>query len=126
MAPLTIYLIDDNFTFLAAAVDFLEKHAQEVTIIGTATNGLQALEQCAILHPDVILVDLKMPDLSGLDLLPQLRAALPQAWIIVLSMLDTPEYRQAALQAGADEFVPKAGLTAALLPATRRSTDPHA
>jgi len=61
-----------------------------------------------------------MPGLSGLETIPRLRAMLPEVSIIALTLLDAKVYRQAALAAGADDFVPKANLSTDLLPAIRR------
>jgi len=61
-----------------------------------------------------------MPGLSGLETIPLLRAMLPEASIIALTLLDAKVYRQATLAAGADDFVLKANLSTDLLPAIRR------
>jgi len=72
------------------------------------------------IKPCVILLDLNMPGLSGLETIPRLRDMLPEVGIIALTLLDPRTYRQAALAAGAEDFVAKANLTTDLLPAIRR------
>ena len=119
MSPISVLLVDDNPTFLRIASRFLEKH-DEVVLVGTAEGGVRALAQAQELRPQVILLDLAMPDLPGLEVIPRLREAVPEMRIIALTMLDTEEYRKAALAAGADEFIPKADLNTDLLPAIRR------
>jgi DNA-binding NarL/FixJ family response regulator len=68
------------------------------------------------LKPDLVLIDLNMDDLSGLEAIPRLRALLPEARIIALTMMEASSHRQAALDAGADEFVTKARMETDLLP----------
>jgi len=87
---------------------------------GPARGGEEALTQAQNLKPEVVLIDLHMPGLSGLETIPRLRAMLPEVSIIALTLLDAKVYRQAALAAGADDFVPKANLSTELLPAIRR------
>lgn len=119
MSPISVLLVDDNPTFLRITSRFLKKH-DDVDLVGTAGGGVEALSQAQELRPQVILLDLAMPDLPGLEVIPRLREVVPEMRIIALTMLDTEEYRKAALAAGADEFVPKADLNKDLLPAIRR------
>jgi len=122
MIPITVLLVDDNPTFLKVAVDFLMEYGrEEIGVIGQAGGGFEALSMAENLQPHVILVDLAMPDLPGLSLIPRLRKMLPDAGIIVLSMLDTKRYRETALSVGADGFVSKADMFAHLIPAIRRA-----
>jgi DNA-binding NarL/FixJ family response regulator len=88
--------------------------------VGAAGGGEEALALAQDLEPHIVLIDLAMPGLSGLETIPHLRAMLPEVGIIALTMLDTNSYWQAALAAGANDFVPKASLDTDLLPAIRR------
>jgi len=112
-------LVDESEAFLRVAGEFLEQH-EELAVVGTARSGREALDQAPQLKPDVILLDLKMPDLTGFEVLPQLRAMLPTAGIIILTLYDFEGYRQVALANGADEFIPKDELFTDLLPAIKR------
>jgi DNA-binding NarL/FixJ family response regulator len=121
MDPVSVLLVDDNPTFLRIATRFLQEHYRdEVVVVGTAGGGQEALIKARDLRPQVILLDLAMPDLPGLEAIPRLRAALPEMGIIALTVHNSNGYRQAALAAGADEFVSKANLSTDLLPAIRR------
>lgn len=121
MIPVTVLLVDDNPTFLKVAVEFLKEHGRdEIGVIGQACGGLEGLTMAENLRPQVILVDLAMPDLPGLSLIPRLRKMIPESGIIVLSMMDTRRYREAALGVGADGFVSKADMFGHLIPAIRR------
>jgi DNA-binding NarL/FixJ family response regulator len=119
MKPISVLLVDDNPSFLRIATRFLEQH-EDVVVVGAAGGGEEALALAQDLEPDIVLIDLAMPGLSGLETIPHLRAVLPGVGIIALTMLDTNSYWQAALAAGADGFVPKASLDTDLLPAMRR------
>jgi len=119
--PTTLLLVDDNPTFLRILKHFLEEHyGDEVVVVGTAGGGEEALVRAKELQPQVILLDLAMPGLSGLETIPRLRSMIPDVRIIVLTVLNAIGYREAALAAGADDFVSKEALTAELLPAIRR------
>ncbi len=119
MRSITVLLVDDNPGFLRIAARFLEQE-EDVVVVGAAGGGEEALALARELEPDVVLVDLAMPGLSGLETMPRLRAMLPGVGIIALTMLDTSGYREAALGAEADDFVPKAGMDRDLVPAIRR------
>lgn len=119
--PTTLLLVDDNPTFLRILKSYLdENYLEEVLVVGTASDGNEALAKATELRPDVILLDLAMPGLTGLNAIPHLRRLMPEVGIIVLTVLSTNGYREAAIAAGADEFVPKANLNTDLLPAIRR------
>jgi two-component system nitrate/nitrite response regulator NarL len=114
-----VLLVDDHEPFLRVATEFLQRH-HELVVVGTAREGKEALALAQALRPQIILLDLNMPGLNGLETIPHLRVMLPQTGIIALTLLDPRTYRQAALAAGADDFVSKANLTTDLLPAIRR------
>ena len=121
MNPISVLIADDNPTFLRIVTRFLEEQSRKtVSVVATARGGEEALAQAEALRPQVVLIDLNMPGLSGLEAIPRLRRALPDAGIIAVTLLDTDAYRKAALAAGADDFVPKMTLNAELLPAIRR------
>jgi two-component system invasion response regulator UvrY len=114
-----VLLVDDHEPFLRAAADFLQRQ-HELAVVGLLHGGEEALAQAQSLRPQVILIDLNMPGLNGLETISRMRVMLPEVGIIALTLLDPKVYRQAALAAGADDFVAKANLTTDLLPAIRR------
>jgi CheY-like chemotaxis protein len=118
MESISVMLVDDNLGFLRAAAQFLEAH-DDIVVVGTAGGGIEALEQVQDLQPQVVLVDLAMPGLPGLEVIPRLRQMLPEAGIIALTVMNTNSFRKAALVAGADDFIPKPAMRAKLLPAIR-------
>ena len=120
MKPISVLLVDDNPAFLRIATRFLQQH-DDVVVVGAADGGEEALALAQDLQPDIVVIDLAMPGLSGLETIPRLRAVLPEVGIIALTVLDTNSYRKAALTAGANDFVAKASLDTDLVLAVRRA-----
>lgn len=119
MKPISVLLVDDNPVFLRIAARFLQQH-DDIVVVGAAGGGQEALALAQDLQPELVVIDLAMPGLSGLATIPLLQVVLPKVGIIALTVLDTNGYRQAALAAGANDFVAKASLDTDLLPAIRR------
>ncbi len=116
----TVLLVDNNLTFLRIVTRFLDAH-DDVIVVGTVCKGENALTRIQNVEPDVVLIDIAVPNLlEGLEFIPRLRAALPDVSIIALTLLGTGGFRQAALDAGVDDFVPKVAMGADLLSAIRR------
>jgi DNA-binding NarL/FixJ family response regulator len=113
-----VLLIDASPLFLQSIARFLTEHAGDQIVVGGAIgDSAGALELAADLHPDIVLVGLASSAQPGLQLVPQLRAILPQAGIIVLGVVEANGYRQAALSVGADAFLLKDDVPIVLLPA---------
>jgi DNA-binding NarL/FixJ family response regulator len=119
MGPQTLLIVDDNSFFRRLATRFLSQVA-DLEVVGAAASVEEAVLKAQELRPHVALVDLNMPHSSGLALIPRLRELVPDLKIVVLTLWDSDSYRQAALAAGADDFVPKAEINTALLPVLRR------
>ena len=117
MAQISVLLVDDNPTLLRVLSRFLEElSAGAVRVVGTVLGGREAEAQALALQPDIVVVDLQMPDVPGLALLPRLRVSTPRAKIIALTLMDPLSARPAALAAGAHAFVSKAAVTEDLVP----------
>ena len=118
--PTSVLLVDENLTFLRIAMRFLDMH-DDIVVVGAVSEGEEALAQVQNLEPDIVLIDIAMPDLlGGLQFISRLRAALPGVGIIALTLIGTDGYRQALLEAGVDDFVPKVAMGSDLLLAIRR------
>lgn len=100
-----LFLCDDNAQYRQLARLALEKAGHEIA--GEAGNGKEALERAPAAAADIVLLDLNMPVMNGLDALPHLRATLPGARIVVLTTGQAPEERRRALAAGADAIIVK-------------------
>ncbi len=121
MDPIRVLLVDDNATFLRAARRFLAG-SDGIVVVDAVLRGTEALARAQTLRPDVALVDLAMPDVPELEVIRRLRTAWSTMGIIALTLLDGASYREAALAAGADDFVAKSTLHTDLLPAIQRVT----
>jgi DNA-binding NarL/FixJ family response regulator len=108
-------LVDDNPFFIDAARDFLGLH-KTVELVGTASDGQGALEQALSLRPDVILLDLNLQEESSIPLIPILKQHLPQARIVVITILEETGYSEMAIESGADAFIRKRAMPQTLLP----------
>lgn len=108
-----IFLVDDSAEFLESAKRFLGT-SQEFEVIGSARSGQEAMRQAAALCPDLMLIDLAMPGMSGLETtrLIKTRADAPQ--IVIMTLHDNAEYREAARSVAADGFIAKSAIHAQL------------
>jgi DNA-binding NarL/FixJ family response regulator len=106
MRELKVLLVDDHAGFIAAAVRHLRRLSW-LTVVGSAGNGVEAIAQCEILRPDVVLMDLAMPEMGGLQATRLIKAQDNPPYIVIASHFDDGEHRDHALRAGADAFVSK-------------------
>ncbi|GAB4483047.1 MAG: hypothetical protein Kow00124_32270 [Anaerolineae bacterium] len=116
-----VLLVDDNPHFLTVAYEFLEEH-DGIEVVGAVSSGHEALHVVDHLSPGLVIVDISMDGMNGLELTRLLKSSGHVA-VIVLTLLDTPSYQQAAFEAGADAFVGKSRMDVDLLPAIRRLID---
>jgi DNA-binding NarL/FixJ family response regulator len=116
MDPVSILLVDSNSTFLHLIRRFLDSCGGDMVVTGEAADGREAMVMAQELKPQVIVLDLNMPDLSGLEVIRRLRTVLPQAGIVALTMRDHEFYREAVMEAGGDGLVSKATSGMDLLP----------
>jgi len=119
MEPISVLVVDDNPLLRRLIARFLNE-LDSVVVVGTAGKGVDTLMKALDLRPQVILFDLGTPARAGLDAIPRLRTLVPEAHIIAMSLLDGNAYRQAALSAGAHDFVAKINLVSDVLPAIQR------
>jgi len=106
MRELKVLLVDDHAGFISAAVRHLRR-LPWLTVVGSASNGVEAIAQCEILRPDVVLMDLAMPEMGGLQATRLIKAQDNPPYIVIASHFDDGEHRDHALRAGADAFVSK-------------------
>ena len=118
IAPARILLVDDSPYFLWVVASWLST-IDEIEVVGHASSGREALEQVDELGPDLVLMDLVMPEMGGLEAMRRLAARPRRPRVILISVHDDEEYRAAADAAGADGFVCKSELKEKLLPLLR-------
>lgn len=119
MPEKTRILLADDHAVLRAGLRLLLDSQTDLKVVGEAGEGAEALRLAAELHPDLILLDLTMPGLSGLEALPALRKAAPGARILILTMHDDEGYLRQALQSGASGYVLKKAADSELISAVR-------
>jgi DNA-binding NarL/FixJ family response regulator len=112
---LKVLLVDDNLIFLAAVRKCLAT-LPGVNVIAEAHNGCAALIQAEQLHPDLVLLDIAMPKLNGLEVARTMQAWPQAPRIVFLSMYDSGYYKAAAHDLGVLGFVSKSDFVVQLLP----------
>jgi two-component system, NarL family, response regulator NreC len=104
--PIRILLADDH-AVLRSGLKLLLNGRSDMTVVGEVADGVVLLDLIQETNPDIILLDLTMPRLGGLDVLPLLRRQAPQARVLILTMHDDESYLRQALAAGASGYVLK-------------------
>jgi DNA-binding NarL/FixJ family response regulator len=100
-------LVVDDAANLRELLTLLLDTEDDFEVIGTASDGNQALQVAEALHPDIVLLDLAMPIMDGMQALPQLRRFLPAAIIVIFSGFEQVALVDEALAAGADAYLEK-------------------
>lgn len=107
-------LLADDHALMRAGMRALLQRLDWLEIVGEAADGREAVELARRCTPGLVLMDISMPGLNGLEATARIRKANPQVRVVVLSMYGTREYVLKALRAGATGFVVKGGSTAEL------------
>jgi DNA-binding NarL/FixJ family response regulator len=114
-----LILIDDHAVVREALTRVLEAH-EDLQVVGTAEDGASGIKLAQKENPDLILLDIALPDADGLDLIPAFLRHCPDARVLVLSMHSEPEYTAAAVERGACGLVSKAESPEAFIDAVRQ------
>ncbi len=104
--PITVFLADDH-AVIRDGLKYILQAQNDIAVVGDAADGRDAVKQVEKLKPDVVVMDISMPELNGIDATQQIHAVLPQTRIIILSMHSTVEHVARALQAGARGYLLK-------------------
>jgi len=114
----SVLLVDDQ-ELMRMAFRMVIESQPDLTVAGEAANGLDAVAQAEALHPDVVLMDVRMPELDGVEATRRIVDSGSDARVIILTTFDLDEYVYAALRAGASGFLLKDAQPADLLSAIR-------
>ena len=106
MKPIRILLADDH-TVMRRGIRFLLENQPEFSVVAEAADGREAVEQAEATQPDVAVVEIAMPNLSGIEAAQRINAALPHVAIVILSMHSDEGYVLRALKAGAKGYLLK-------------------
>lgn len=104
--PARVMIVDDH-PMVAEGIEAILETYGDIEVVGTLSNARDALSKLMVLNPDVVLLDLNMPDMTGLAATELLLEKRPGTRILILTMHDSPEYISTALSHGASGYVLK-------------------
>ncbi len=107
MEKIRLLIVDDQVLFLESLSTFLRNYADDIEVVGLAKNGREAVDMAATLHPDIVLMDVHMPMMDGVEATRRLIEARPGVRILILSTYDEDEYVRSALKLGASGYLLK-------------------
>ena len=107
MARIRVLMVDDHAVFLEGLFTLLRLEDPEIEVVGTALNGQEALEKERELEPDVVLLDIKMPVIDGVEVARRMKARRPGVRILMLTTFDDCELIRGAVAAGANGYLLK-------------------
>ena len=120
MNPIRLLVVDNNPRLHELINEFFARFDQYI-IVGNALSGNDGIRLAGQLKPDLILLDIRMDDINGIEMIPRLHKILPEVKIIMLTLYDLDIYRQAAEAAGAKGYVLKGDIFTSLIPAIEKS-----
>lgn len=117
--PLRVLVVDDNESVRRSICQILDSQT-DIEVICQAVDGADALNQARQHHPDLVLLDITMPTMNGLDAARILKREFPSLHVVIVSQHDSRGFQWAALAAGASGYVVKSNAAQDLLPEVRR------
>lgn len=112
---INVLLADDHEGFINAVLRHMRKYPW-ITVVGTASNGIEAVALSETLRPDVVLMDLAMPEMGGLQATRLIKAQDNPPYVAIVSHFDDNEHREHAHRAGCDAFVSKLSYMQEVMP----------
>lgn len=122
--PIRVLIVDDH-TILREGIRSLLERESDIEVVGEAADGEEAVAKAAELKPDVVLMDIGMPKMNGIEATRKIRLQHPNIKVLILSMHDDEEYVRPIMQAGASGFVLKRSATTDLVVALRAAFQGH-
>lgn len=116
--PIKVLLADDHVVVRAGTRQLIER-SPDITVVGEASDGAEAIQLAADLQPDVVVMDVRMPGVSGVEATKQIKEKYPDMAVLVLTAHDDDEYVFALLQAGANGYLLKTAEADELVKAIR-------
>ena len=121
-APISVLVVDDHRMF-AEAIELLLAGHEGIEIIGAVGTGEEAIELATKKAPDVVLMDIDLPGIDGIETTRRIRAKVPNAQVIVITAFQEPATIASAIQAGASGYLPKTKAADELLSVIRKAAD---
>jgi DNA-binding NarL/FixJ family response regulator len=115
---ISILLVDDH-TYIRKGIRYLMEATADMKVVATASNGIEGVAKARLYQPDVVIIDISMPFMDGIEAIRQIRGLCPHTRVLTLSIYDNPAYIEGALQAGAQGYVLKDVIGNELLEAIR-------
>ncbi len=119
-AGLSVLIVDDSEDLRELISMVLERHPEGWRVVATAAEGRAAVDQARTSQPDLVLLDIAMPVMDGMQALPRIREAAPDALVVMLSGYPFSTAGQGALDAGAHGYLEKSDLVHGLIPRLER------
>ena len=113
-------LLADDHGIVRAGLRRLVEESNEMEVVAEAADGRKAIQQVHKSHPDVVVVDISMPDMDGLEVISQLQSLYPKLPIIILTMYEEEQYVVRAIEAGAMGYLTKKSAPEQLVKAIRK------
>jgi DNA-binding NarL/FixJ family response regulator len=115
----TILIVDDN-PRLRALIRRISTQEPDLQVVGEAEDGVEAIRLAHLLRPDIVLMDLVMPRVNGLEATRRIKMERPETKVIIITLYTEDAYQRTAEANGTDAFLLKKNLMTALLPTIRR------
>src|SRR5918998_508716 len=119
-------LIADDHTLVRDGYRLMLDREADLEVVGEAANGREAVELCRRLHPELVLMDVRMPEMDGLEATREIKVESPTTSVLVVTTYDNPDYLFEAVEAGAAGYVLKDAPKSQLLDAVRRTLNGEA
>jgi DNA-binding NarL/FixJ family response regulator len=103
---ITVLLVDDHI-YIRKGIRYLLEATEDIGVVATAANGVEAVAKARSHQPDVVILDISMPLMNGIEACRQIHASCPHTHILALSIFPDKEYVESALEAGAQGYVLK-------------------
>ncbi len=122
MRIIKVLIVDDNAKFKKSVKNLL-LNEQDIEVIGEARDGKEAILKTKELKPDIVLMDVRMPEMGGIEATRRISQIMPETKIIILTIYDIDEYRDAATNSGAVAFILKKSMRDNLIQSIKGAFD---
>lgn len=116
---MTSVLLVDDHTYIRNGICYLIEGTTDIEVVATASNGIEAVAKARLYQPHVVVIDISMPFMDGIEATKQIKNSCPSTRVLALSIYDNQAYIEGALQAGAHGYVVKDAIATELLDAIR-------